>query len=918
MMENGEAPQGWGGVPTMPGPPPPLLGPRPVSWPMHSGQGPPGPAPGMPPPIMFSPSGSTIWHPPAQPWVGQRLLQLERDEDQRKGETRQIVEVLQATVRRVEVLENNSEKEQDARDVDRPPVWASELHQMVGQLRQEVSRLAGAKSGAGSPPATNGEPANGGDSRPDVTTQAARVAAIKEGSGQEPRPKVQLNQPRSSEPDLIGRALLMALVTWVVMVWCPTFITVGGAQGYQLHALQCEPEKGQSMMAFSLPVQCKARNRDGADEFVYSTDTIHGSTYSTTSAYLLQKKEGYELVGKRCSKRISTDTHHCGMLSYESPETTDDRVYEKVLMTPSECEEAMRGFYTDAVGQMHHVATQGVTYLSFMSLGELSRKGETVACRGETTVINGRRLTGVVQRTHVEIELSEVEAVVDRRTRDVVLPASHVRITPDKWSKKGFGRVAEQLIWLPLQQVPPCPYEIAKGPLLFLEVPALNGDENTTVLLHAPSKLRLDMGVEQPVEEECAGLLEAEDHVYQTNYRQLYLLKRGGASESQRPLQLLTAQVNDVQDGLVAATQNDFVSYVLQDSLNSLRGEVEEGGCLSSLAQTYALRHRQARGNLKVVVRNDLVYLLPCRTTEVTAMARATNGVCSDQLTVKDKEGRIWQMSPVDRLLVKSVRQVPCASTKSMGYAYRTLDNLYITQNPDLKRIVPPTDPQIRDQASRLWNEYRDAALLGQPSNDSGPYSAAILEEYEGAFLREWTVASRPAHITHDPDSEPAVQANAARHQQFLSEVAAATGGGISSWFSSLKGDLLTTLESGAITLTLHIGSVAGLLLAIERICVSICHGARVMGTRREGDEGRPNCQHCKVGWAAVCCPLPLLMWALLAGGPQEEEEGEGDDGQGYPMAPLRSVAAGDQQRRPAAQLSTLYQMAADQLEQRQ
>ena len=90
------------------------------------------------------------------------------------------------------------------------------------------------------------------------------------------------------------------------------------------------------------------------------------------------------------------------------------------------------------------------------------------------------------------------------------------------------------------------------------------------------------------------------------------------------------------------------------------------------------------------------------------------------------------------------------------------------------------------------------------------------------------------------------------------------------------------------------------------------------MGTRREGDEGRPNCQHCKVGWAAVCCPLPLLMWALLAGGPQEEEEGEGDDGQGYPMAPLRSVAAGDQQRRPAAQLSTLYQMAADQLEQRQ
>ena len=112
---------------------------------------------------------------------------------------------------------------------------------------------------------------------------------------------------------------------------------------------------------------------------------------------------------------------------------------------------------------------------------------------------------------------------------------------------------------------------------------------------------------------------------------------------------------------------------------------------------------------------------------------------------------------------------------------------------------------------------------------------------------------------------------------------------------------------------------MAGLLLAIERICVSICHGTRVMGTRREGDEGRPNCQHCKVGWAAVCCPLPLLMWALLAGGrQQEEEEGEEDDGQGYPMASVRPVATSDQPRRPTAPLSTLYQLAADQLEQRQ
>ena len=130
----------------------------------------------------------------------------------------------------------------------------------------------------------------------------------------------------------------------------------------------------------------------------------------------------------------------------------------------------------------------------------------------------------------------------------------------------------------------------------------------------------------------------------------------------------------------------------------------------------------------------------------------------------------------------------------------------------------------------------------------------------------------------------------------------------------------MAMLESGTITFVLHIGSVAGLLLAIERICVSICHGARVVGTRREGSGSQSCWQKCRVGWAAVCCPLPLLMWALLAGGrQQEEEEGEeDDDGQGFPMAPLRPAAAGDQQRRPAAQLSTLYQLAADQLEQRQ
>ena len=185
-------------------------------------------------------------------WVGHRLLQLEQDGDQRRGETRQIAEVLQATVRRVEVLENTSEKEQAARDGDCPPVWASELHQIVEQLRQEVSRLAESGVGAGSPHATNGEPANGGagDSRPDVTTQAARVSAINEGSGRELRPKHQFDHGKSREPDLIGRALLMALVTWLVMVWCPAFLTAGGAQGHQLHALQCEPEKGQSMVAF--------------------------------------------------------------------------------------------------------------------------------------------------------------------------------------------------------------------------------------------------------------------------------------------------------------------------------------------------------------------------------------------------------------------------------------------------------------------------------------------------------------------------------------------------------------------------------------------------------------------------------------------------------------------------------------------
>ena len=905
MMGNGEGPPGWGSIPRNPGVhQPPIVGPRPLSWPMHH----PGP-PNVSPQAMFFPPGVPTWHPTVpEGWMGQRMIQLEQAGDQWKEETRQIVEVLQATVRRVEVLEEVSANQTE--NSERPPAWANELHQLVGELRQEVGQLAKAHAG-------NRELANGGDSRAEVTSKAAPAAVGEERSGREPKPTAQFNQVRGGEPDLIGRALLMAVLTWLIMMGCPALFSLGAVQGYQLQALQCEAEEGQSMVAFSLPVQCKTHDRSGADEFVYSTADIHESTYSTTSAYILQKKEGYNLEGKRCSKRISTDTFHCGMLSYESPETTEDRVYEKVSMTTTECEEAMRGLYTDATGQLHHVEAQGVTYLSFLSLGELSRNGETVACQGETTVISGRRLTGVVQRTHLEIEISKVEAIVDRRTRDVILPASHLVLTPDKWDKKGFGKVDEQLIWLPLTQAPPCPYEIAKGPLQFLEVPALNGHENATVLLHAPSKLRLDMGVEQTVEEECTGLLEVHDRVFQTNYRQLYLLRRGGAPENHQPLHLLTAQVNDVQADLVAATQNDFVSYVLRDSLNALRGEVEEGGCLSSLAQTYALRHRQARGNLKVVVRNDLVYLLPCRTAEVTAMGRSAQGACSDQLTVKDKEGRVWQMSPVDRLLVKSVRRVPCASTKTMGYAYRTLDGEYITQNPNLTHIRAPTDPKIREQVSRLWNEYRDAALLGPPTNESGPYSAAILEEYEGAFLREWTVAARPAHITHADDNEPVIHANAARHQQFLSEIAAATGGGISDWFGSLKGGILTAVESGAITMTLHFGSVAGLILAMERVVVAMFHGAKVMGTRkREGE----NTRKCKVGWAAMCCPIPMLMWALLSGGRQEEEEDDNDggadaEGQGFPMAPLNRVAAGeaagDRPQGPGAQLSNLYREAA-------
>ena len=909
MMEGG-TPTGYNGGPRMPPGILPVYQ-RPLSWPPHLN--------GLSPPGFCPPVNSVSWCPPEPNLsVGQRLWQLEKNGGDRDDQVYLMEETLKATAHRVDMLENlweTNRKEPVALNADCPPAWALELQKAVGELRIEVSNLA-----RGPIPGRAGGESQFGLGRqseePSVQNLPPDVAESAVGHGaaeEEEEAKSNKSRPasgsssaparaRASEPDLVSRSLMTVMIAWTVMMGLPYLINVG-AQAYQLKALQCEPEEGQAMVAFSLPVQCQAPNRDGVNEFVYSTESVRGTSFSTTAAFILQKTGDYELVGKKFSKRVSTDTHHCGMLSYESPETVDDRVYERVVMSPSECEEATRGIYTDSIGQLHHVAEQGVTYISFMSLGEISRKGETVSCRGETAVVGGRRLTGVVQRTHLEIEVTQVEARMDRRTKDIILPESRIKITSDRWDKKGFVQVADAMMWFPIHQQPPCPFEIAKGPLDFLEVPALRESENVTILLHAPSKLRLDMGNEEPLEEECASLMGSEDKVYRTNYQQLYLLRRGGKAQDQKPLQLLVTQVNEVQPELVAATQTDFVSYVLQNSLQALRGQVNEGGCLNDLAQTYALRHRQARGNMKVVIRNDLVYLLPCRNAEVTAVGQSAGGVCSDQLTVKDKDGELWQLSPVDRLLVKSVRQVPCVSTQAMGYAYKTLDGQYITQNPNLSVVQSPTDPTIKEQASRLWNQYRDAVLLKQSDNDTGPYSATILEEYEGAFLREWTVAASPVQITHDSESQPSVHANAARHNQFL----AATGGGIGSIFGYLKGGLLTAVESGVITMIMHLGSLAGLFLVFERVCVSICNGARVVRARREeGEEDR----RCQVGWAAVCCPLPLLMWALLAKSSSDEAEEEPME-ERLELAPVGRASVRALSRRHSDGLSGLYQQAA-------
>ena len=121
-------------------------------------------------------------------------------------------------------------------------------------------------------------------------------------------------------------------------------------------------------------------------------------------------------------------------------------------------------------------------------------------------------------------------------------------------------------------------------------------------------------------------------------------------------------------------------------------------------------------------------------------------------------------------------------------------------------------------------------------------------------------------------------------------------------------------LETGALTLILHLGSVAGLILAVERVLISLCHGAKVM---RSSSEERGD-RRCRVGWAAVCCPIPLLMWALLSGGKQEEgeEEVDEDEGLGFPMAAMGQVA--NREVAPTssrAQLTQLYRQAAGQLE---
>ena len=342
-----------------------------------------------------------------------------------------------------------------------------------------------------------------------------------------------------------------------------------------------------------------------------SSPSLFSSNFQRRKAYILQQNIYQELSLWECTKRVSSQSTHCGFQSWASPEGFEDKFNKKEPVQPSECiEAAWKSLWDDPLGTVHKISP-GQNIMSYVKTGALdySHGSRTWACRGGERVNSaGKPESDVLERAHVIFTLRRLKGRYNLQDKSNQVDGSTI-LPEDRWSTLGAASVEAAVFVLDQPGPPPppaCNLRLIRGPLDFLIIPPSQAGNRYVTAVNVPSRLKVSyLKVALPIPLQCIAFL--------------------GHRLQQR-------------------SRLDFLEWASNNKLDSLMCQVSRGRCLQALAEDFNHRSRRQDG-WRILHRGDVMITVRCQEVVVRPLLRSPQ--CSEQLLVTDTSGHVWRLHSV-------------------------------------------------------------------------------------------------------------------------------------------------------------------------------------------------------------------------------------------------------------------------------
>ena len=577
---------------------------------------------------------------------------------------------------------------------------------------------------------------------------------------------------------------------------------------------------------------------------VYPTDSVcrRSATSSSLSsfssapasitrrrAYLVQKNSYQTITIHKCSKRTSTQSTHCGLFSWSSPEGFQDRVYERTRVHPSECQKAVRqGLWVDPNAVIHEVSV-GHNVISYVATGALdySSQAGTWSCRG------GRRADGqghsemdVLERAHVQLSLTTFTARYSIRDGSVQLDEETV-LPSDRWSSSGAA-VIEGEVFLRDPGTPPpvCNLRLIRGPLTFLIMEPADPSEGYFTAINTASRIKISYRRSPvPIPKECLQSIGQHRHLFQTNYNRILLLVEDETNGAVSTV-TLAEEITEVNLRLQLRSQVDYLDWASNLRLDDLTEKMREDRCLANLVEDYRIRSNQQSG-WRIIHRGELMLMMRCMEVEVRPYLHSPK--CSEQLLVLGPDDHQYRLHAGSRILTDHGVEVPC-SLLLPHFTFLTKQGVYVQQNPGLKPVAFNFTLKESSLPDFLTPE-EDKILVNIEKtfeDGGGLYTEQEVDVANQAYLREWSIISgTPPEVLLTPKVlTPSASAAASAHQKMFSSSSDLALRGIEELirgtFSWTFGRVLSSFERLLVSGCMILGNLYACLLLLHRILTAL------------------------------------------------------------------------------------------------